>query len=226
METNLHEDATLAAILLASESHPEDIDAVYIHGLTDGMLKSHRILEQGADLARLHRCPIAFNGSDGAAVSTPLIPQSAWPGASYYMEQLVALGFDEKNLIPAPGPGLHTRHEADQLASLAKEREWKTVLALSTGYYAVRAMSCHVAAMYTIDYPFAVYFAQPKDVDWDHPMKGSQGKHQTTPREEARVEIGKILHNWEKGAGDAWRQSYSAPPGMLFQYLKDRPRLV
>jgi hypothetical protein len=226
MSAELLEHAVLASMLLANEPRPETADALYIHGLTMGMLEGHNILEYGAKLAKQYQCPVAFNGSNGGAYATPDIPGSAWPGANYYIERLKMLGVDDDNLIPAQGLGLHTRHEANQLASLAKEQHWRKVLVLSTGYYAVRAMSCHVAAMYAIDYPFAVYFAQPSEVNWDHPMKGSQGVDDTTAREEARVEIGKIVHNWQKGADGAWRNSYSAPPKMLFVYLASRAEMA
>lgn len=217
--------AAYAYALLANEPVPEEVDVVYIHGLTEGMVEGQRILEQAAELAFRHQCPIAFNGSNGGSFAQPDVAGAAWPGADYYVERLIALGVNHDNMFPT-GPGLHTRQEADQFATIAKERGWRRVLIVSVGYHSVRCLCTHVAAMNVVGHPYAAYFAQPKAVDWDYPMSSSQGQKTTTARQELSDEIDRILVGWEKGAGDAWRQGYNAPPDMVFDYLRDRHTLV
>ena len=216
-------DIIKAAFLLSSDDPPFLVDAVYLHGVSKGMALSANLFDEAAAFIRQRRAKyIAFNGSDGEGMGAQNRPGAAWPGKDWYISELSARVRPEI-LIPAD-PGLHTRGEADGLVRLAQQREWKSVVVVSSAYHSVRAMSCIVASIISLGYPLDAYFHTPSSTDWQMPIKGSQGIKDTDSSREAEEEIARILKYWRFGALDGWGKQWAAPASVLFEYLEKRGR--
>lgn len=219
-----------AAMLLQSDQPLESVDAVYLHGLSEGMIYSTRpnLFEIAADYLTNKRSRwISFNGSDGEGMPPQDRPGAAWPGKKFYLEAFKELSSDHA-LIPT-GPGLHTRDEADKFITLAKEIDWRSGGILSVGYHCVGSMSCMVAAMETQNYFMELHFINPPSTDSWYPMLGSQGVSETNTFTEILEEIPRILRYWERGGAnppDSWRSGFAVPPEYLFHYLQYRNEIV
>jgi len=207
---------------LAMGHVPKKLDLVYMHGLSEGMVKScdlfslcrASVVEDEAISTR-----IAFNGSDGRGASHDSQPGSAWPGGNWYVEGLFKVGIPTAQMFPTR-PGLHTRDECDALIALMKEKKWLTVGIVTVPYHWPRVISCIVGSMVAADWKVKVYFVRPTLVNWGQEMIGSQGTNKTSFQEEAGEEVHRIFSYWDTGGvGGAWVKSYGAPPEHIFEYF-------
>ena len=213
-------NSVAATALLLSDSTPKEMDAVYLPGLSKGMIDSGNLCRQVAvvyhDRFNTERW-VAFNGSNGEGMGDQNKPGAAWPGKDWYISQLQLEDIPEFRLVPT-GPGLHTRGEMDALVALAKERGWKKVVLVTVPYHFVQVFKCLVQAMKAQEYWFAVY-ASSTETDWEWEMVGSQGlEANTTPFREAGKYAPKV---W-----DYERKGYSAGFPELFVYLANRERFA
>ncbi|MDO8557247.1 MAG: hypothetical protein Q7R98_02175 [Candidatus Jorgensenbacteria bacterium] len=229
-------DLFRAATMLSSDRPSDKVNAVYLHGLSEGMVESAGIFKKAVDMVTFGSMGrqaefIAFNGSRGEGMGEQNRPGAAWPGSEYYIKELTTELTSHHSLANTPnilvptGPGFHTRSETDELVLTAKERGWKSVAIMSVAWHSVRSMSCVVASMYALGYQFKAYFVTPNSTNWWLPMKGSQGIADTIPFAEVLAEIDRILKYWSRGEGDGWRKGYGAPPEMLFDYLHKREEI-
>ena len=227
-----YQDLTRATMLLQSDQPRDFVDALYLHGLSEGMLYSTypNLFDFAEDRAREYVAKfIAFNGSDGEGMPPQDQPGAAWPGKNWYIDELTQYPIFADKLKPT-GAGRHTREEADKFISLAKEMGWRSAAILSVPYHSVRSMSCMVAAMETQNHFLEAYFLVAPSTDAWRPMLGSQGVEQTdTFTEIAQKEIPSILRYWERGGAnppDSWRAGYGVPARYLFHYLQYRSGIV
>lgn len=190
------------------------MDAVYIHGLSEGMVKSADLFQIAKDLYVYSEAKvIAFNGSDGEGAGQIKTPGEAWPGKKWYIKEL-GKAITPENLIPT-GPGYHTRSETDELVKTAQERKWKRVGILTVAYHYPRSFICLIQSMKAIGYWLEAYPMPPATTDWWLPMKGSQGKEDTCSFDETMRESIKVLDSYiAKGFGCTFQE--------LFTYLHDR----
>ncbi len=218
----------LATTMLLRDSQPSTpLNGLYIHGLSEGMIKSSGIFEQAINLSKTHGLAIAFNGSDGEQFShnrdndnnKPIgkNPGQGWPGKNWYIEELTAAGVDRNLLLPT-GPGYHTRHEVIQLVQFAKEHEWNRVGIMSVAWHYPLVFTILVDVMRKADHFIAAYAIPPEQTDWQYQMKGSQGLEDTYPLREAINYAPRVLGYQDNGLASTFQE--------LFQYLKDREKLV
>jgi hypothetical protein len=203
--------------MLLSGRPTEIMNAVYIHGLSEGMVRAADIFQIAKDLyAHSEIKVIAFNGSDGEGAGQIKKPREAWPGKKWYIEELRGAIMPE-DLIPT-GPGYHTRGETDELVKIAKKRKWKRVGILTVAYHYPRSFICLIQSMKTIGYWFEAYPIPPATTNWWLPMKGSQGKEDTCSFNETMKESIKVLDSYiAKGFGCTFQE--------LFDYLRNRENI-
>lgn len=206
------------ALILSSDRPPEKVDAIYLHGLSEGMIQSGNLFDL---VTNFDASVISFNGSDGEGMGNQNRPGAAWPGKDWYVKNLSSPG---KRLVPT-GPGLHTRDETDKLVLLAQKEGWKSVAIASVAYHSVRSMSCVVASMEALGYWFRAHFAAPPTTNWGLRMLGSQGLSETDSYDESMKDAEKtIVKYWQNGEGepDYWKKAWGAPPPVILDFLRRR----
>lgn len=202
------------------------MDAVYIHGLSEGMIESGDIFSVACGLyADGVTNVVAFNGSDGEGAGQIKTPGEAWLGKNYYIEKLskyllISDGLQRRDLELIPTrPGFHTRDETDALVELAQEKEWKKVGILTVAYHYPRSFICLIQSMRAVGYWFEAYPTPPETTNWWLPMKGSQGKEDTHSFAETIKESNKVINTYiAKGFGCTFSE--------LFYYLQNRKEIV
>ena len=212
-ETDASLELERLAVVLASDHPCPDLDAIYVHALTDGMLEASRVLEFVAQLFR-ERQPnaVAFNGSDGHVALNPL-PKSGWCGADEYASRLTRLGVPAGALV-ATGPGMHTMDETDKLVFTARERNWRRIGIVTMPYHLPRSFCCLVKSIQQHGGELSAWALCPPSTDWYHPMVGSQAGPITTPFAEALEDAKRTLSYIDKG--------YGAPVPDVIAYLASR----
>ena len=212
------QDLVRLLLFLLGDKPAQELDAVYLHGLSEGMIANWELFEHAVYQAGI-LIPIAFNGSDGEGMGYRNYPGAAWPGADWYIREFLKLEVNPKQLIPA-GPGLHTRGETDALIELCKKREWKQVGVLTVPYHYPRVFCCLVKGMQEAEYYPAIYAIPPTapPKNWWQIMLGSQGKEFALPFNEIAKEIGNFFGYQEK--------AYSASSADLFHYLQHREEIM
>lgn len=228
LDTNSWAENVLAATMLLRDSQPPSpLNGLYIHGLSEGMVKSSGIFKQAARLSITHGLPIAFNGSDGEQFShnedgdenKPVgkNPGQGWPGKDWYIEQLTANGVD-KNLLLPTGPGYHTRHEVIQLVRFAKEQDWDRVGIMSVAWHYPLVFTLLVDVMKKADRFIAAYALPPEYTNWQYPIKGSQGLEDTHPLREAITYAPRVLRYQDISLASSFQD--------MFRYLRDREQIA
>ncbi len=201
----------------------QQLDAVYLPGLSVGMIESCDLFGLVAHTVKQTFAQnLAFNGSDGRGAGPSSGPGDAWPGATWYREEFISRKVPEAKLCPTR-PGIHTRDETDAFVELAKEKGWTTAYIATVPYHWPRILSCLVGSMAKCGYRMKLWLL-PLNItpNWDHPMIGSQGQSTSTYRQEAYNDVGRYIMYVERGRednGQAWRQHYGAPPEEIHRYL-------
>lgn len=224
--TRWSENVLAATMLMQDSQFFHTPDGIYIHGLSEGMIRSARIFEQAADFSQDHKVPIAFNGSDGEQFShnedgddsRPVgkNPGQGWPGKDWYIEELTALGVDRDLLLPT-GPGYHTRHEVIQLVEFARQQHWQRVGIMSVAWHYPLVFTMLVDVMRKAEHFITAYAMAPEQTDWNYPMKGSQGLEDTHPLREAINYAPRVLNYQDRGLASSFED--------MFRYLRDREQL-
>lgn len=201
------------AMMLSSDWPKKPLDAVFIHGLSHGMLEApnlfkHAVTQYAEGVAHV----VAYNGGDGSPWDRSA-PGVSWTGADYYANELQKLGVPADRLVPS-GPAPHTREEANQLVILAKERGWERIGIITIPYHYPRVF-CYLPE------PFRAHGWRPDvfaltapSTDWYLPMGASQGNGTTTPEEAAYDDAVKLSEQIGKG--------WAAPLDEVFDYLRSR----
>lgn len=213
--TELHTALQVAqlAMMLSSSAPEKPVDAIYIPGLSEGMLEHPRIFDVAVRLYEQGRAPlITFNGGDGRAYGET-VPGVAWPGMDYYIAELMKFGVPRDMLIPT-GPGNHTGEEMRELVLAAKERGWKRVAIVTIPYHLARAFCFLVKSMEEHGYRLDVFAFCPPTTDWYAPMGASQGKGTTTPAEAAYADAAKLVVQIQK--------RWAASPDQVLEYIRTR----
>lgn len=201
------------AMMLSSDWPKKPLDALYIHGLSPGMLEApdlfgHAVRVYNEGLASR----IAFSGGDGSPTGKHA-PGTSWTGMDYYVAKLTRLGIPAEDLVPT-APTTNTREETNELIVTAKERGWKRIGIITIPYHYPRVF-CYLPE------PFRAHVWQPDvfaltapSTDWYLPMGASQGNGTTTPEEAAYDDAVKLNEQIGKG--------WAAPLDEVFDYLRSR----
>lgn len=200
---------------------PGCVDAVYLHGLSEGMVASCDLFDLVAHITASGRARfLAFNGSDGRGMPPQDRPGAAWPGVDWYRQEFCKRNIEPMRLLPTRD-GLHTRDECDALIELTKEHQWRSVGIVTVPYHWPRVLSCLVGAIAGADYNISIHFVRPKAIRWHYSMIGSQGvEHDSTFLGEAATDVLRLFKYWDKGReSDSWRNAWGAPPEEIFRYL-------
>lgn len=218
-------DLIRANQMLLSGRPTKTMDSVYIHGLSEGMIKSGDIFSVACGLYADRIEVITFNGSNGEGAGQVKTPGEAWPGKDWYIKKLsqyivINDGLQRKDLELIPTrPAFHTRDETDALVELAQEKEWKKVGILTVAYHYPRSFICLIQSMKAIGYWFEAYPTPPESTDWWLPMKGSQGRENTYSFAETMKESIKVIDTYvAKGFGCTFPE--------LFYYIQNRKEIV
>lgn len=221
-QDNMAAFAQLWCRLLFEDKYiPARVDAVYLHGLSEGMVASCSLFDLVANFVGSGKAGFAvFNGSDGRGMLPQDKPGAAWPGSDWYRRELSMRGVKPVQLVSTRS-GLHTRDECDALVELAKEQGWKFIAEVTPPYHWPRVIACLVGAMAGMSYKPLVYFLRPQTVRWYQPLIGSQGLDKgSTFMCEAGQEVVRLFNYWDNGRENyAWRRAWGAPPEEIFSYL-------
>jgi hypothetical protein len=203
------------AAMLSSDYPGSSLNALYIPGLSKGMIEAPNLFGAAVGLYRQDMAPlIAFNGGDGRAFNGTT-PGEAWPGKDYYIDVLAQCGVPRTCLIPT-GPGVHSREEVEALIKMAKERRWQRIGFITIPYHYPRAFCFLVKAMDDFGWHPDVFALNTPATNWYLEMGASQGKGTTTPEQAAYDDVAKLLDQIEKG--------WAAPPEKVLAYLRTRER--
>ncbi len=220
-----HNLAVAQTMLLSDTKPPGTFDALYIPGLSVGMIESGKLLQHLSEQYRRCGKPlIVFNGSDGERFShneggdqdRPMgkEPGAGWSGKWYYFERLCDLGVPH-SALQITGPGYHTRHEMAQLVAAARQYDWKLVGIVTVPWHYASVFTMLVDAMKKKDHFFAAYAMPPAHTNWlQQGMAGSQGLEKTTPGAETSKYLEKLA-GYQKGGR-------ACSFGELFDYLHHR----
>lgn len=202
-------------MILSSDWPTSPLDAVYIHGLSHGMLEAPKIFELAARLYHEGKAPfIAFNGGDGSPFGLDA-PGTSWPGMAYYYAELTRRGVPAERLVHT-GPAPHTREEINQLIITAKVHEWKRIGIINIPYAYARTFCYLPEPMKVHGWRPDCFALNPPSTDWYLPMGASQGQGTTTPFDAAYQDALKVLQH----IGQGW----ASPLGEVFPYLEKRKR--
>ena len=205
--------AQLAMMLASDRPRKATLDALYIPGLTRGMLESPNVLGHAAKLYKKGwGTTISFNGGDGRAFGGTT-PGEVWPGKGHYAMELAELGVPKEHLVPT-GPGLHTGEEMRELVLTAKLHGWKRIGMVTIPYHYPRAFCFLVEWMEKHGHHVDVFALCPPVTNWYAFIGASQGKGTTTPADAAYDDAAKLLVQIEKG--------WAAPPNHVLNYLASR----
>lgn len=213
----MHEAFRVAklAMMLSSDWPESPLDALYIHGLSHGMLRAPKIFDYAARLYQEDNAPfIAFNGGDGSPFGVDA-PGTSWPGVDYYFAELQKLGVPADRLVPT-GPAPHTREEINQLIIMAKAQGWRRIGIINIPYAYARTFCYLPEPMKVHGWRPDVFALNPPSTDWYLPMGASQGQGTTTPEDAAYDDAVKLLFQISKG--------WASPLGEVFAYLASRTR--
>lgn len=164
-------------MLLTDRAPDRPPDAIYVPGLSEGMLRMANpdLLDVAVGLANRYICPIAYNG----APSKTAVPQHGWPGAKYYEDRFRERGVTDDRLVRIL-PGLHTRSEVDELVHTCTKRKWMGLLVVTVPYI-------------TSPNFFCVRWGQCGGSDTSTSMRTGRGCATGTPRYSARRDERKSL---------------------------------
>lgn len=217
----------LAATMLMRDSQTPPLNGLYIHGLSEGMVRSANIFDRASKYFETHHLPIAFNGSDGEQFShnengddrhpVGKNPGVGWPGKNWYVEELSSMGVNRSLLLPT-GPGYNTRHEIIQLVDFAKAHAWKRIGIMTVAWHYPLVFTMLVDEMQKVNHFIAAYALPPKETDWYYRMKGSQGLEDTHPLMESVKYFPRVLGYQDKGLAASFED--------MFCYLRDREQIA
>jgi len=216
-------------LALETRTPPQAVDALYVHGVSAGMIESCGLLKNAAKAIIAGDAKfLSYNGSDGRGAGESSLPKSGWDGEEEYRTEFISSGVPAKLLVPTRA-GLHTRDETDAFVELAKEKGWTSALIGTTPFHWPRVLSCLVGSMAKFDHQMKVWFLYPETrVSWYQEMVGSQGtERNSTFRAEAFGDAKRLFQYWEKGRGNggtAWVEHFGAPPEEIDRYLDWRDR--
>lgn len=202
-------------------------DALYMHGLSRGMVASCDLFGVAVELISLgYASNLAFNGSDGRGATPDIGPGKSWPGADWFREEFKQRKVIEERLCPTDA-GLHSWSETDEFVKLAKGKGWTTAYVVTVPYHWPRSLSCLVGSMAKHNHQMKIWFATPLKVpDWNYPMEGSQGVlSDSTYGREAGDDVARLFSYWDKGREDngetLWRSARGGPqlPQLARQHL-------
>ena len=154
-------------------------DAIYMPGLSPGMVEAGGLFDY---VARKHSKGIpvvAISGSDGEGVDERSKPGDAWPGKSWYIEELTKRGVPKSRIVPLEGPQRHSRQETDALIEGAKKYGWDGVVMASVDYHRPRQILGCVKYMNQIGWKTPLYLPSIP-FDWKAEMLGSQQREVST----------------------------------------------
>lgn len=167
---------------------------IYLPGLSEGMIRAGALFDYVALRYHNGSRTVAVSGSDGEGMDERSKPGEAWPGKSWYIEELGKRGVSRADIIPLEGPQRHSRQETDALVNFAKLFKWRRIVMVSVDYHRPRQILGCIRYMNEIGWKTALYLPSIP-FDWDAEMLGSQQREVSTGRAEAltdwNVKIGK-----------------------------------
>lgn len=149
-----------ATCILLNDWPKEIVDANFFHA------RSHNdyddLFEQAAELYqnKITRY-VVINGGDGRHRGGN-IPKEAWPGADFWVDQLVQLGVKEKDIYRT-GAAFNTKEENDGFLEVARAHKWHS--AVITGcqpHQILRPFLGFLKSMHDSDYRMRVYASVPR----------------------------------------------------------------
>jgi hypothetical protein len=208
--------AQIAITFACMSDEPDKLDAVAVHGLSQGMYQEGSLFDHAVGMGRRYQCPIWVVGGDGRATSGST-PQSAWIGSDALVQELVSHGASRGDLI-VMDPITNSKEEALAIVRKAEEHRFENVGSVSVAYHGGRMFPYLVAAMKEVRYWIDYRMLLPKATNWWAPILGSQGVKMATCFESAMTDALKIE--------DHIRRGFAATFQEVFFYFKNRKEIV
>jgi hypothetical protein len=102
--------------------------------------------------------------------------ENGYPGPMVWCKELCRLHVDGPAIVILKGQGCNTKTEMDDFLDEAKRRGWKTVIAVTTQFHALRAMLGTVKSLMTRGMEDVIVVpVWSSRYDWTRPCYGSQG---------------------------------------------------
>jgi uncharacterized SAM-binding protein YcdF (DUF218 family) len=205
------------AQILSCDAPLVPLDAIVIHGLSEGMYASGDLLEHAVDLwktGRTHR--IAVVGGDGSPTGE-CAPGKSWVGSEFLVKYLTEQGVPREEII-VTDPITHTKEEAYAIVRMAQQHNFKRVGSVSVSYHGPRILHCLVAVMKELNHWIEWHMMLSPRTDWLLKMLGSQGKGMTNSLFAALDDGRKVRQYIDNG--------FAATSFEVLQYLCDRDRVV
>ncbi len=208
------QDLLKVLLILSTDFVPKKIDAIYLPGLSSGMMEFCGLFDHISQLSN-NAIPICFNGSDGRGMGERNYPEAAWPGRKYYIEEFQKRGVSADLLIPTRD-GLHSRDEVDAFIELSRDLGFKNVAMTTVPYHYPRTFVCLIKAMEQTKYSVNAYALPPAThtKNWWQEILGSQGAVTTVPFDECMADFERVFIYQDKGFGSSFED--------LLNYLKIR----
>lgn len=207
-------DVAAAHIMLLNNLPPKPVDGLFFYGRSFG--DETGLFELAADLYKdLRVGKIAIVNSMGEKLGSK-IPFEAHIGKDEFRRRLVDLGVPTEDIVVPDQTGYHTRQETDAFLQLARQRGWKSAVAISQPHQVLRAMLGTVRAMDQLGHKMEIYTAHPKNTNWHEVVKGSQGAESKRRIDHISDELKRIPDYQSKGDLASFEE--------LFSYLEDREK--
>jgi hypothetical protein len=218
---------------LRTERAPDDLPALYLPGLSEGMIAScdlYGLISEYVLQASKPDTLVYYNGNlanDNSTGKSAL--ETGWPGRECYEEELLKRAIPSDLLIPTD-PARNTRQECDEFVASAKKLGTTSGGIVSVPYHWEKLLICVIGSMMKYNHVMKIWFMLPKSVNWHLPMVGSQGARKDIRFiDEAGIYIKTFFQYVANGRGDGgklWIQSWGCSPAQALSYLDWRDGLV
>lgn len=140
------------------------------------------------------------------------------PAREIARARLIKMGVPDKNIILTQIPDEdknNTLEESMGFFIKAKERDWKSTVAVANPHQLLREMLGLIQIMdQHPEYYLDIYSAAPTNTDWERKVRGAQGEHFASRKEHIMLEINRIKNYQERGNLASFER--------YFDYLKGR----
>lgn len=184
---------------------PNRTDTAFVFGRAQGDYEAVQnddgILETVATLyhrGRLVPCVIIPNQEAGMAFGGKHVA-TTFPGTKVFRERLEALGVHEYDIVVPGEYEFHTRGEGDAYVRAAKERGWKSAIAIMNPHQGLRTMLGLLKSFALHQHPMTVVPVYPSRVNWEKSVYGSQGELVLPRHQHIEQEWDRIIRYQAKG---------------------------
>ena len=143
---------------------PEKADVLFIHSSFKDQYLEDCLTREATFLWQKGKCEfIVINGMTSLECAKE---NNISNGSEKYIERLISGGVLRDNILLIPSSH-NTAEESQNILKMAKEKNWQTLLVMSTPHHQVRCFLTIVSTMEELDIHIKVYNTTFHNVDWD-----------------------------------------------------------